>query len=130
MVGGHPEGDDRDKDTEEGLAGASAHHAVRGVDRADRSGSGAARRGAHVPPRPHGRDPDVGRRGTEEARAAEVERKQMATPKVMKLIDSCTGMMECKVCGARHCASLKHGGGYRRGSWQCVNGCRLPARRS
>jgi len=40
--------------------------------------------------------------------------------KVMKLIDPSIGLMECCVCGRRHCASLKSGGKYRRGSWQCL----------
>ncbi|RJE46813.1 hypothetical protein A7K50_12370 [Dehalobacter sp. MCB1] len=47
------------------------------------------------------------------------------TKKVMKLIDPYTGLMECKVCGQRHLSSIKPGGGYYRGSWQCTNGCRL-----
>ena len=53
----------------------------------------------------------------------------MGTPKVMKLLDASTGLMECKVCGARHCANLKSGGKYRRGSWQCQNGCRLDSKK-
>jgi hypothetical protein len=47
--------------------------------------------------------------------------------KVMKLLNKERGLMECKVCGARHFSSIKpdSGGKYYRGSWQCVNGCRL-----
>lgn len=52
--------------------------------------------------------------------------------KVMKLIDPSTGLMECKVCGRRHFASLqskydrKDGvTRYYRGSWQCQNECTL-----
>lgn len=54
----------------------------------------------------------------------------MATPKVMKLIDAGTGEMECKVCGSSHWANIKprSGGRYYQGSWQCVNGCKLPER--
>ncbi len=52
----------------------------------------------------------------------------MATQKVMKLIDPHSGLMECKVCGATHTANLAGGGHYRRGSWQCLNGCELPKR--
>ena len=53
--------------------------------------------------------------------------------KVMKLIDAPTGLMECKVCGARHWANLRSGGSgapsrYYRGSWQCQHGCQLPPR--
>lgn len=50
------------------------------------------------------------------------------TQKIMKLLDPETGLMECKVCGARHAAVIRPGsnGKYYRGSWQCVNGCRLP----
>ena len=36
-----------------------------------------------------------------------------------------TGLMECRVCGHMHVANLASGGHYHRGSWQCVNGCRL-----
>jgi len=43
----------------------------------------------------------------------------------MKLLDAQTGLMECKVCGARHSANLKQGGHYIRGSWQCQHGCKL-----
>lgn len=50
----------------------------------------------------------------------------MATPKPMKLIDPRTGQMQCKVCGSEHYASIMPGSGghFRRGSWQCVNGCK------
>ena len=50
--------------------------------------------------------------------------------RVMKLLDSSTGFMECRVCGTEHTAMLAPGGRYRRGSWQCVNKCALPDRRS
>lgn len=46
--------------------------------------------------------------------------------KVMKLVDGYTGKMECKVCGAVHFAATEHGGGYKRGSWQCQFKCELP----
>lgn len=46
--------------------------------------------------------------------------------KVMRLIDPYSGMMECKVCGSVHWASLRRGGFYHRGSWQCNEGCKLP----
>jgi hypothetical protein len=49
----------------------------------------------------------------------------MSMPKVMKLVDPHTGHMQCKLCGSEHFANLKHGGGYMRGSWRCVNGCRI-----
>ena len=56
----------------------------------------------------------------------------MGQRKTMKLIDAYTGRMQCKICGHEHCASLKRGGGYHYGSWQCSNidpyigkGCRL-----
>ena len=45
--------------------------------------------------------------------------------KVMKLLDPSTGFMECKICGSVHFASLKSGGFYQRGSWQCMNGCKM-----
>ena len=48
------------------------------------------------------------------------------TKKVMRLLGPQTGLMECKVCEARHNASIKAGTGkYSRGSWQCGNGCKL-----
>lgn len=46
----------------------------------------------------------------------------------MKLIDASCGLMECRVCGSRHTASLQSGHDradgitrYYRGSWQCSN---------
>ncbi len=48
-------------------------------------------------------------------------------PKQMKLVDTSTGLMECKTCGSVHFANLRpstEGGCYYRGSWQCQNpGC-------
>lgn len=46
--------------------------------------------------------------------------------KIMKLVDDRTGRMQCKVCGSEHQANTKPGGGFYRGSWQCVNECKLP----
>lgn len=45
--------------------------------------------------------------------------------KAMQLIDPSSGLMECRYCGSTHFASLRNGR-YRRGSWQCLNGCRAP----
>jgi hypothetical protein len=42
----------------------------------------------------------------------------------MKLLDPDSGLMECRVCGFRHHANLTEKGKYRRGSWQCPNGCK------
>jgi hypothetical protein len=46
----------------------------------------------------------------------------------MKLIDGSSGLMECRVCGSTHCASLQSGSEradgvtrYYRGSYQCSN---------
>ncbi len=48
--------------------------------------------------------------------------------KVMKLLDATTSLMECRVCGFRHYPTIQPGGKYRRGSWQCANGCQpVPA---
>ncbi len=44
--------------------------------------------------------------------------------KVMKLLDASTGLMECRVCGRQHHASLLEGGRYARGSWKCSDGCK------
>lgn len=49
----------------------------------------------------------------------------MSTPKVMRLLNASTGLMECRVCGDVHLADLRSGGHYRRGSWQCSHGCKL-----
>jgi hypothetical protein len=51
----------------------------------------------------------------------------MGQPKVMELIDSHTGRMRCKVCGAEHYANIKpnSGGKYYYGCWQCNHGCRI-----
>lgn len=53
----------------------------------------------------------------------------MGTPKVMKLLDHNTGLMECRVCRARHIANLASRGRYKRGSWQCVHGCKIKDKR-
>ena len=52
--------------------------------------------------------------------------------KIMKLVDSTTGLMVCKVCGAKHYAQIQSGAdrangitSYFRGSWQCQNGCNI-----
>jgi hypothetical protein len=45
--------------------------------------------------------------------------------KVMRLLDPSTGLMECKICGRMHFANRGRGGYFLRGSWQCLNGCRL-----
>jgi hypothetical protein len=47
--------------------------------------------------------------------------------KVMKLVNPYTGEMVCKVCGSQHFASIKPScnGHYYRGSWQCINHCKL-----
>lgn len=46
----------------------------------------------------------------------------------MKLIDAYSGLMECRVCGSRHCGNLQSGleradgiTRYRKGSYQCSN---------
>jgi hypothetical protein len=49
--------------------------------------------------------------------------RRIIMSKVMKLINPSTGLMECKVCGRQHIANLRGGGFYKRGSWQCTNGC-------
>jgi len=48
------------------------------------------------------------------------------SPKVMKLLNPSTGLMECRSCGSRHHATLTPGGRLARGSWQCVHGCKEP----
>ena len=45
--------------------------------------------------------------------------------KIMRLLDPRTGLMECKVCGKRHTANKRAGGIFKRGSWQCRDGCTL-----
>jgi hypothetical protein len=48
--------------------------------------------------------------------------------KVMRLVDPFTNRMECRVCGGEHWAMIKpqSNGRFRRGAWQCSNGCKLP----
>jgi hypothetical protein len=52
----------------------------------------------------------------------------------MKLLDISTGLMQCKVCGSTHFALVwrtftnKIGDritNYKRGAWQCQNGCKI-----
>ena len=52
------------------------------------------------------------------------------TLKVMRLIDKFSGLMQCKICGAKHWAMSKpdSGGKYYRGVWQCLNGCKMEAK--
>ena len=45
--------------------------------------------------------------------------------KVRELIVPSTGLMKCKVCGNEHIGQLRGGGYFKRGSWQCLNGCRI-----
>jgi len=52
------------------------------------------------------------------------------TKKVMKLIDEKVGLMECPVCGAVEPVrafglNKSRTTRYKRGSWQCKNGCRV-----
>ena len=57
------------------------------------------------------------------AGSAPEEKEGMMARGTMKLVEPETGRMECKVCGSHHYASRKpnrFGGGWHRGSWQCV----------
>lgn len=45
--------------------------------------------------------------------------------KVMKVVNPHTGLMQCKVCGCYHSPEFRAGGYFKRGSWQCLNGCKL-----
>jgi len=47
--------------------------------------------------------------------------------KLMKLINSRTGEMECRVCGATHYSQIKPLAGeiFYHNDWECRNGCRL-----
>ena len=44
---------------------------------------------------------------------------------VMKLIVPHIGLFECRVCGLRHTGLLGTSGRWKRGVWQCRNGCTL-----
>jgi len=44
--------------------------------------------------------------------------------KVMHVIDPLSSLMECRVCGARHSATIRPRCRYRRGSWQFRDGCK------
>jgi len=48
----------------------------------------------------------------------------MSKKKVNRLLNPETGLMECRVCGRRMLANRITGGKFRRGSWQCRNGCK------
>ncbi|MCK4921309.1 MAG: hypothetical protein KAS71_09700, partial [Bacteroidales bacterium] len=61
-----------------------------------------------------------------------IEKELIMMKKVMKLVDPSTGLMVCRVCGAKHYAQVQSGvdrangvARYYRGSWQCQNGCKL-----
>ena len=45
---------------------------------------------------------------------------------VMKLIVPQISLFECKVCGSQHYGQLASGGRWKRGVWQCRNGCTFP----
>lgn len=47
----------------------------------------------------------------------------------MKLINSNSGQMECRICGSQHWACIRPGGGYHRCTWQCPKG-RCPSNRN
>jgi excisionase family DNA binding protein len=51
--------------------------------------------------------------------------REARSKKVMRMLDRSTGLMECRVCGARHFANCGEGGRLLRGSWQCQHGCTL-----
>jgi hypothetical protein len=55
----------------------------------------------------------------------ELEECKMRINKTNKLVDSCTGEMECKVCGYAQIARKIAGGRFARGSWQCEKDCEL-----
>lgn len=48
----------------------------------------------------------------------------VSTPKVMKQVED-SNEMRCRVCGSVHWA-MQGSRGFRRGSWQCHTGCKLP----
>lgn len=41
----------------------------------------------------------------------------------VELLNPSSGLMECQDCGQCWIASIRSGGRYYRGSWQCPNGC-------
>jgi len=51
--------------------------------------------------------------------------------KIMELVNVRTGLMRCKVCGATHTANIRprSKGAFQKGSWNCVNGCKLPEKK-
>ena len=49
---------------------------------------------------------------------------------VMKLIVPHIGLFECRVCGDQRTGLLGTGGRWKRGVWQCRNGCTLPIKES
>lgn len=55
-----------------------------------------------------------------------METKVKERKKVMKLIVPQISLFECRVCGFMHTGLLGTGGRWKRGVWQCRNGCTLP----
>ena len=49
--------------------------------------------------------------------------KNQKYKKVMKLIDLVNSLFECTVCGKLKFGILKSKGKFKRGVWQCENGC-------
>lgn len=50
--------------------------------------------------------------------------KKTAIKNVMRLLNPMSGLMQCRICGFRHWASLREDGKFYRGSWQCEHGCK------
>lgn len=65
-------------------------------------------------------------------RVIRAQKRKFLSKRTMVLVDPKTGLMECRICGSIHFALKPPIGGtedigmpgFKRGSWQCVNGCR------
>lgn len=55
-----------------------------------------------------------------------METKAKESKRVMTLIAPQISLFECRVCGLTHTGLLGTGGRWKRGVWQCRNGCTLP----
>ena len=56
--------------------------------------------------------------------------KVKESKRVMRLIVPHIGLFECRVCERTHTGLLGTGGRWKRGTWQCRNGCTFPVKES
>jgi hypothetical protein len=47
-----------------------------------------------------------------------------SNPKIVEILDDSNCFFRCKLCGTCWWPMLNPGGRFKRGSWQCPNGCK------